>query len=190
MPPAGRDCKTLACTQTGQGLPVRPACSPLSHAQRQRPETPPEPLTTLQPRYPIFRLPKSSEAFQRAPRPFPANAHRPGGRSSALTPARGRCAADRDASPERSYLEPAPTQLRDRRQPQPGKPLKHRSACPQGDRISSACRRGHGDNFGKSCEFSRAIRRMQTRAIRRITLVPLGARNPLQAKTGAALSLP
>lgn len=169
---------------------MRPACSPLSHAQRQRPETPPEPIRTLQPLYPIAPLPRSSEAFQRAPGPFPANAHRPGGRPSALTPAGGRCAADRDASPERSYLEPARTQLRDRSLPWPRKPLKHRGACTPDDLVSGACRQRHGDIFWKSCEFSRAIRRTPARAIRRITLVLSGARTPLQATAGLACSLP
>lgn len=164
---------------------------PLSPTQRQRPETPPEPLRTLQPLSPIcVPPPKSSEAFQPAPGTFPENAHRLGGWPLALTPARGRCAADCDASPERSYLEPARTQLRDRHQPQPGKPLKHRSACPPGERISGACRQRHGDIFWKSCEFSRAIRRTTARAIRRITLVLSGARTSLQATAGVASSLP
>lgn len=139
---------------------------------------------------PPLPLPKSSETFQRAPGPFPANAHRPGGQPSALTPARGRCAAHRDASPERSYLEPARPQLRDRRQTQPRKPLKHRSAYTPGDRISGACRRRHGDNFGKSCESRRAFRRTPARAIRSIMHVPSGARTSLQTKAGVACSLP
>lgn len=68
--------------------------------------------------------------------------------------------------------------------------LKHYGDYYSEDLKSEACRQRHGDILRISCESRRAIRRRETRAIRHNSLVPSGARNPLQATAGAASSSP
>lgn len=188
MPPVGRNCETRARTRTGQGLPMNPVCSPLGHAQRQRPETPPEPPANAPAALPhLAPIPKSPDASTR----FWTV---PGKRTLTRGGDHWRSLQQGDDAPQivMPFLSAVISSL-----PAPGAapPLASETAetsqsLPLGDRISDACRPLHGDILWKSCEFSRAIRRVQARAIRRITLVPSGARTPLQATSGGAYSSP
>ena len=103
--PVGRDCDTRARTRTGQGLPMRPVCSPLRDSGQKRRQSP---MRALQPLPHLSPFPSYLKRFN-ALQDRSLQTRTDPGRPLAPTPAIGRYAADRDAVPDRSYREPAHT---------------------------------------------------------------------------------